>query len=81
MDVTEMLSIDFSRYEKVMLDKVIITGTKINAKKDRWDGVTITGFINDECVISSFYDKEDEIRIREIDNEFLVIARREERKG
>ena len=80
MKVEEISSIDFSKYKRVLLDKVIITGAKINAEKDRWDGVGLTGCINGEYAICSFYYKEDEVIIQELDSETLVI-RREGRKG
>ncbi|WP_353096375.1 hypothetical protein [Tissierella praeacuta] len=81
MKAEEILNIDFSKYKKVMLDKVVIAGAKITAEKDKWDGVVISGFINDKYVFSSFYDKGDEVRIKELDDQYLIIARREERKG
>lgn len=80
VNATEILNIDFSRYKKVMLDKVIINKAIIKTEKDKWDGVVITGFVNEEYVFSSFYDKEDEVRIKDLGDECLVITRRERKK-
>lgn len=75
MKAEGILEIDFSKHQKVILDKTIITGARITAKKDRWDGVVITGFFNEAYAFSTFYDKEDEVRINEKEDYLSIIRK------
>jgi len=71
----KILEIDFSKHEKVIIDKIVFTGATINAKKDRWDGVVITGYFNETYAFSTHYEKEEEIRINEKED-YLSIVRK-----
>lgn len=82
MKVEELLKIDFSKYEILMLDKVFISlnnNTKVAVVAVIEDGVDIVleVFIDDNCIVRSFYNKGNEVRIKDLDDECLMIARKE----
>lgn len=83
MDAVEILSIDFTKYKKVILDKVIIAineNMRVIVMKDDFADIAVEVFSNKDCIIRSFYNKEDKVRIKDLDDGYLVIDRREERK-
>ena len=76
----ELLSIDFSKYETLMLDKVFIKikDKKVVVRKGSFDDVVIDVINNDECLVSAYYDKCTQIEVRELEYGCFAISRSEE---
>lgn len=79
MKAIDLLKIDFSKYERVALNNVIITGMNIKAKMDYRGDVSLLGFIDERLIFTAHYEKNDVIKIKELEGSYLVIRREEGR--
>lgn len=76
MKAIELLSVDFSKYEKVMINHVIITGAEIVAQEDHLEDISLLGFIKEELIFTTHYNKDDEVKIKELDEHCLTITKK-----
>ena len=83
MKAEELLSIDFSKYRKIKLDRVFVNieNAKVVVEKSDFENIVVEVFINNESIVCSYYNNYDEVAIKEFDDKNLEISRREERKG
>lgn len=83
MKAEELLSIDFSKYRKIKLDRVFVNieNAKVVVEKSDFENIVVEVFINNEIIVRSYYNNYDEVAIKEFDDKNLEISRREERKG
>lgn len=83
MKAEELLSIDFSKYRKIKLDRVFVNieNAKVVVEKSDFENIVIEVFIDNESIVRSYYNNYDEVAIKEFDDKNLEISRREGRKG
>jgi len=77
MKAIDLLKIDFSKYERVALNNVIITGMHIKVKMDYREDVSLLGFIDERLIFTAHYQENDVIKIKELEGSYLVIRREE----
>ncbi|MGJ0846903.1 hypothetical protein ACR77J_09440 [Tissierella praeacuta] len=78
LDTTEILSIDFNKYEVLMLDKVFVSlkNAKVAVVEDMMN-IILEVFVDNSCIVRSFYNKGNKLRIEELDDNYLVISKME----
>lgn len=78
LDTTEILSIDFNKYEVLMLDKVFVSlkNAKVAVVEDMMN-IILEVFVENSCIVRSFYNKGNNLRIEELDDNYLVISKME----
>ncbi|OZV11693.1 hypothetical protein CIW83_13665 [Tissierella sp. P1] len=83
MKAEELLSIDFSKYRKIKLDRVFVNieNAKVVVEKSDFENIVVEVFINNEIIVRTYYNNYDEVAIKEFDDKNLEISRKEGRKG
>ncbi|MCQ4925308.1 hypothetical protein NE686_19545 [Tissierella carlieri] len=78
MKTEELLSIDFSKYRKIKLDRVFVNieNAKVVVEKSDFENIAIEVFIDNESIVRSYYNNYDEVAIKEFDDKNLEISRR-----
>ena len=79
MKAAELLKIDFNKHERVAMNNVIMTGMNIKTIKGNSGDISLLGFIGKSLMFTAHYQKDDVIKIKELEENYLVIRREEGR--
>lgn len=77
MKAKELLKVDFSKYERVMINGVTTRGLKIVSEEGYLGSISILGLIDGNLMLTAHYDEDDEITfVEDLEDSFLSIRRK-----
>lgn len=76
MKATELLNIDFSKYKRVQINSISMQNINIVAREFYKDDICLEGFIGEDTIFTTFYNKNREMNITEIESGCLVISKK-----
>lgn len=71
------MQIDFSKYESLLIDRAFINikNAHVAFRKGISEDVILEVFVNKECIVSNYFDKQSEVKLKELDFNCLAILK------
>lgn len=82
MKAIELLTVDFSKYERIMINSVIVYPTKMVVAEDECElnRIEVIGYKGDEEIFFTSYEKDEKISITNNKELGLIAIRKVERR-